>query len=315
MLTLDAFLADKELTHLSEKLKATTLEELVAAAADSRPKVLEALKDLGVDGLADRQKIANGLGKALRDGVVEDPKKKQREKAAKKAALDAEGPRVQKFDDEFDLASAVMKGVAKEDPDKVWTTAGEDVYGDKITWTAVTYSLQKNMNEQLKVLGSVGHKDKTPPAQTRCTIVGAGLAGLAVAQALVTESQCTDQVLLEMTFSAGGVWTHQGNSYSRVNSSEPSYRLERNTIPQKKDTLTNHTPCHQIIASMHRLICDYDLSDANADLNIPIPRWNFLGDIMVPNLAEAIRRGSTKPRGSATPSPGRPLRSARATRS
>lgn len=37
-------------------------------------------------------------------------------------------------------------------------------------------------------------------------------------------------------------------------------------------------------------ICDYDLSVEEADLNIPVPRWNLFGEILVPNLANAIHR-------------------------
>ena len=37
-------------------------------------------------------------------------------------------------------------------------------------------------------------------------------------------------------------------------------------------------------------ICDYDLSAQEADLNIPVPRWNHFGELLVPNLANAIQR-------------------------
>jgi hypothetical protein len=37
-------------------------------------------------------------------------------------------------------------------------------------------------------------------------------------------------------------------------------------------------------------ICDYDLSSRQADLEIPIPRWNVLGGLVVPNLGSALDR-------------------------
>jgi len=37
-------------------------------------------------------------------------------------------------------------------------------------------------------------------------------------------------------------------------------------------------------------ICDYDLSSQQADLEIPIPRWNILGGLVVPNLGNALDR-------------------------
>ena len=37
-------------------------------------------------------------------------------------------------------------------------------------------------------------------------------------------------------------------------------------------------------------ICDYDLSTWRADLNVPIPRWNAIGGIIVPNLGGALER-------------------------
>jgi hypothetical protein len=39
-----------------------------------------------------------------------------------------------------------------------------------------------------------------------------------------------------------------------------------------------------------RAICDYDLSTWGADLNVPIPRWNAIGSIVIPNLRGALER-------------------------
>jgi hypothetical protein len=37
-------------------------------------------------------------------------------------------------------------------------------------------------------------------------------------------------------------------------------------------------------------LCDADLSVFGADLNVPVPRWNLIGQIIVPNLGNAIDR-------------------------
>lgn len=39
-------------------------------------------------------------------------------------------------------------------------------------------------------------------------------------------------------------------------------------------------------------ICDYDLAAQQADMNIPVPRWNHFGQIFVPNLGNAVYRVS-----------------------
>jgi hypothetical protein len=39
-----------------------------------------------------------------------------------------------------------------------------------------------------------------------------------------------------------------------------------------------------------RAICDYDLSARQASLDVPIPRWNFIGGIVVPSLGGALDR-------------------------
>lgn len=39
-----------------------------------------------------------------------------------------------------------------------------------------------------------------------------------------------------------------------------------------------------------RAICDYDLSTWGADLNVPIPRWNAIGAMVVPSLGGALER-------------------------
>jgi hypothetical protein len=37
-------------------------------------------------------------------------------------------------------------------------------------------------------------------------------------------------------------------------------------------------------------LCDYDLASRRADLQVPVPRWNVLGDLVVPDLGGALDR-------------------------
>ena len=79
--SVDSFLKERGLGHLTPTRSAMTLEELVERLNDSRPKVLEALRSLGIEQLVDRQRVANVLSRALRDGVVHDPKEAERDAA------------------------------------------------------------------------------------------------------------------------------------------------------------------------------------------------------------------------------------------
>ena len=268
IVTLDAFLRHADLEHLRPMLKSITLEKLAYQVVVSRPKALQTLKDLGVGSVTERQRLASELSKAMREGTVSDPKKaeleaQERESEATarllmaKQAAAGKGGRVQKFDGEIDLASVMASGASQEDPSKrvVFKT-----YEDNMTATALVDSLSDQMASKLAQLATLGVKEALPPSETKAVIVGAGLAGMAVATELVDVCGLKEMVLVERSHSAGGVWCHQANSYSRVNSSEPSYRLLRNGVPPKKETLTNHTPSHQIVDSMVRLIAQYDLA-------------------------------------------------------
>ena len=267
IVSVDDFLRHAELGHLSSMLKGVELEELACEVLASRPKALQKLKDLGVCQLPDRQQFASQLSKAMRDGVVPPPKRSGLPPPPKVADPLAMPPdlahvkagQVQKFDDSFDLADVLINGVAVEDPTKKVTFKK---YDDGMTATALVDSLADQMKAKLAELASIGVKT-APPRDTKAVIVGAGLAGMAVAIEMIDSGAlpAKDMALLERSHSAGGVWCHQANSYSRVNSSEPSYRLaRRDRVPSRNDTPTNHTPSHQIVDEMIVLLRDYALA-------------------------------------------------------
>merc|ERR1711871_1292016 len=66
-------------------------------------------------------------------------------------------------------------------------------------------------------------KCESTPGQEEVVIVGCGLAGLTTAMEL-TEAGAS-LTILERSASVGGVWRWDSNPYSRVNSTEPCYRL------------------------------------------------------------------------------------------
>lgn len=64
------FLIELGLGHLQEFLRDEVLADLATEAAVSRTAFLSRLKQVGVDKLAERQKLTNGLSKAWREGTI-----------------------------------------------------------------------------------------------------------------------------------------------------------------------------------------------------------------------------------------------------
>ena len=94
------------------------------------------------------------------------------------------------------------------------------------------------------------------PAECDAVIVGAGLSGLVMAAALLSDGIGT--VVFEKSAVIGGVWRHHANMFSRVNSSEPSYR-----IPVQREggrVNTNHSYHYEILNDFRRLVEQAKLS-------------------------------------------------------
>ena len=99
---------------------------------------------------------------------------------------------------------------------------------------------------------------RSPPSQSDAVVVGSGLAGLIVAASLSSDGGLATCVL-EKSRVVGGVWRHHGNMLSRVNSSEPSYRLPVRTSSNPN---TNHSHHHEILADVLLLLEQYHLARA-----------------------------------------------------
>lgn len=68
---MSTFLQQAKLQHLASTLAKRSLESLGATLVESgRVRLLQELKDLGIQVLKDRQAVANGLTRAIRDGLL-----------------------------------------------------------------------------------------------------------------------------------------------------------------------------------------------------------------------------------------------------
>ena len=89
---------------------------------------------------------------------------------------------------------------------------------------------------------------RVPPPTADVLVVGAGLAGLIVASRFAQAGARV--VMLERSNHVGGVWRQHANPFSRVNSSEPGYR-----VPVRRATPnTNHSHHSEILVDALRLL-------------------------------------------------------------
>ena len=77
-------------------------------------------------------------------------------------------------------------------------------------------------------------------------IVGAGITGLTIAS--VIKEAGLALVILEARSTIGGVWRSYGNPHSRVNSSEPAYRMR----VQREQPNTEHSHFFEVIDDLRR---------------------------------------------------------------
>ena len=117
-----------------------------------------------------------------------------------------------------------------------------------------------------------------PPQRCQVTVVGVGLTGLAVGSFFAHEgASCA---LLEKTGAVGGVWRWYGNPFSRVNSTEPGYRM-----PIKhRSPNSNHSHFCEILTDCLLVIEQYDLSsrihlemDVTGTSRLSLQQWRTTG--------------------------------------
>eukprot|EP00966_Prymnesium_polylepis_P245385 5676878-Prymnesium_polylepis.1 len=125
--------------------------------------------------------------------------------------------------------------------------AGASISAPKTLWerTVASHAARRALDQALAARNRVKE-------QTEVAIVGAGLAGLLIA-AKFTEAKF-EVLVIEKSATAGGTWRQHGNAYSRVNSSEPSYRL----IEKKANS--NHSYHGEILSDALQLIKQHGLA-------------------------------------------------------
>ena len=106
---------------------------------------------------------------------------------------------------------------------------------------------------QARIDRMVQRQTLPPRSCTNTVIIGAGLCGLTVAATFSAADAAV--TLLEKSRAFGGVWYHFANATSRVNSSEPSYRLPL----RAPSANTNHSPRHQILNDALRTVHEHHL--------------------------------------------------------
>ena len=129
-----------------------------------------------------------------------------------------------------------------------------------------------------------GNSARPPPLTAAAVVIGGGLAGLFIAATLATTcaadavngnghgptgagadgsgatgvltSSKPELAVLERSAVLGGVWRHHANMHSRVNSSEPSYRLP---VTRRAAPNTNHSYHHEILRDVAAMLLEHEL--------------------------------------------------------
>jgi 3-oxoacyl-(acyl-carrier-protein) synthase/thioesterase domain-containing protein len=186
-------------------------------------------------------------------------------------------------------------------------------------WSAVLKTgAQLSMPERIeasrraeRALDAVVATQMELPQKAEVVIVGAGLAGLTIAAEFANDG--ADLAVLEKTAVVGGTWRLYGNAYSRVNSSEPSYRLPL----KKKQPMTNHSHHYQILtATLHAIKqhglnkCIHTLTEIRS-VALSDSGWVFQGRRFWPSSGEDTKSGFTLPCGFAVLATNRRLGSPR----
>jgi hypothetical protein len=94
----------------------------------------------------------------------------------------------------------------------------------------------------------------THPEATDAVIVGGGITGLTVAAAI--KEAGANMFVVERRASIGGVWRSYGNPHSRVNSTEPAYRM----LVRRSEPNTDHSFLFEIIDDIRFIIEQHHLA-------------------------------------------------------
>mmetsp|Transcript_126023 Transcript_126023/g.351154 ORF Transcript_126023/g.351154 Transcript_126023/m.351154 type:complete len:923 (-) Transcript_126023:115-2883(-) len=112
---------------------------------------------------------------------------------------------------------------------------------ERLQSVCAKYQLVKEVDD---ILPGFGPTDGEIPAEIDCLVVGAGIAGITQAKALVETGKSV--LIVDRYRTIGGIWMFYANNFSRVNSSEPAYRIvNQEGIGSRPNE--DHSPRHDIL--------------------------------------------------------------------
>jgi len=118
-----------------------------------------------------------------------------------------------------------------------------------------------------------------PTSAAAVVVVGCGLTGLILASAFAKVGD--PPLVIEKARCVGGVWRWYSNPHSRVNSTEPCYRLN----VQREQPNTNHSYCHEILDDIRRAV----------EQNALAPRIHLNSQVMSVQRDQHCRYGAQIP--------------------
>mmetsp|Transcript_45037 Transcript_45037/g.106989 ORF Transcript_45037/g.106989 Transcript_45037/m.106989 type:complete len:948 (+) Transcript_45037:80-2923(+) len=127
---------------------------------------------------------------------------------------------------------------------------------EKITAVMYKHELRKVESD----FADIGPTDGDLPEEIDVVVVGAGVAG--IGNANVHREHGKSVVVLDKYPAIGGIWKFYANKFSRVNSSEPAYRLFEQSVkgPTARPN-EDHSPTYDIMRDIHDLAAERNKGD------------------------------------------------------
>mmetsp|Transcript_16962 Transcript_16962/g.48431 ORF Transcript_16962/g.48431 Transcript_16962/m.48431 type:complete len:927 (-) Transcript_16962:60-2840(-) len=112
---------------------------------------------------------------------------------------------------------------------------------EKVVDVCDKYHITKEADD---ILPDPGPTDGEMPEEVDVLIVGAGIAGIMGAKVAAETGKSV--VVVDRYRTIGGIWMFYANNFSRVNSSEPAYRIVNQEGPDSRPN-EDHSPRHDIL--------------------------------------------------------------------
>jgi cation diffusion facilitator CzcD-associated flavoprotein CzcO/surfactin synthase thioesterase subunit len=124
------------------------------------------------------------------------------------------------------------------------------------------YKLTKEVDYMLPDPGPV---EGAIPSEIDCIVVGAGIAGITQAKALVETGRSV--IVLDRYRTIGGIWMFYANDFSRVNSSEPAYRIVNQEGLGSRPN-EDHSPRHDILRDIFTVAHQYLYDKVRCNIDV-----------------------------------------------